>query len=360
MSPSRPRSIAARSCKVSALAGGGLVIAAYLDPVTRSVRAGPRRRARRRSRRTRSSRSRATARVTIIGKNPEIGQGMKTTLPMMIAEELDVDWNIRHGRAGRSRSEVRLAVGRRQHRGAAATRSRCARSARPRGDARRRRGGDVERAEAELTTASRQRARTPSSKRSIGYGELADKALDDDAAGSGVGEAEGSEGLQDHRPADHRRRQRRDRHRQAALRHRRRRCPGMLYAVFQRCPVFGGKVASANLDEIKALPGVKQAFVVEGGAARERDSWAASRSSPTAGGCANQARAQLKVDVERAAERGGQQRRVCGEGEGAGAEDAGAGDAHGRRRRRGARRARRRSSKARTSIRSSATRRSSR
>jgi isoquinoline 1-oxidoreductase beta subunit len=40
--------------------------------------------------------------------------------------------------------------------------------------------------------------------------------------------------------------------------------PGMVYAAYEKCPAVGGKVASANLDYIKTLPGVKDAFIIEG------------------------------------------------------------------------------------------------
>jgi hypothetical protein len=40
--------------------------------------------------------------------------------------------------------------------------------------------------------------------------------------------------------------------------------PGMLYATYTKAPATGGKVAKANLDDIKKMPGVKDAFVVQG------------------------------------------------------------------------------------------------
>jgi isoquinoline 1-oxidoreductase beta subunit len=42
------------------------------------------------------------------------------------------------------------------------------------------------------------------------------------------------------------------------------RLDGMLYAVYQKCPVFGGRARRANLEEILAMPGVTHAFIVPG------------------------------------------------------------------------------------------------
>ena len=40
--------------------------------------------------------------------------------------------------------------------------------------------------------------------------------------------------------------------------------PDMKIAVYQKCPAIGGKATSANLDEIKAMPGVHDAFILDG------------------------------------------------------------------------------------------------
>ena len=76
--------------KVTALAGGGFVLATYLDPLDvlaqgRGGNATP-------------LEPNAFVSIdnngitTIIAKNPEIGQGVKVMLPMLIAEELDIEW----------------------------------------------------------------------------------------------------------------------------------------------------------------------------------------------------------------------------------------------------------------------------
>jgi len=52
--------------------------------------------------------------------------------------------------------------------------------------------------------------------------------------------------------------------------------PGLLHAVVARCPVFGGKVASFNADKAKAVPGVKQALQISSGVAVVADNtWSA-------------------------------------------------------------------------------------
>ena len=78
--------------KVSALAGGGMLIGLYTDNELLAQRGGQ---------------APAPTQIvpatfikihpdntfTIIARNPETGQGIRNALPMIIADEFDVDWN---------------------------------------------------------------------------------------------------------------------------------------------------------------------------------------------------------------------------------------------------------------------------
>jgi isoquinoline 1-oxidoreductase beta subunit len=202
--------------------------------------------------------------VTIVGKNPEIGQGVKTMLPMLIAEELDVAW-----------SQVRVEQAKldpanypQQSAGGS--------TATPNNWLPMRRVGAA--ARAMLVGAAAQRWNVPagecsteagvvhhrSSGRSATYGELAT------AAASVAPPELASVPLKD--PKDFRiigRRTRGVDNRAivtgAPLFGIDVTRPNLHYATFVKCPVFGGTVASANLDAVRALPGVTHAFVVPGG-----------------------------------------------------------------------------------------------
>jgi isoquinoline 1-oxidoreductase subunit beta len=247
--------------KVSALSTGGVMIGLYLEPEAEAQgRGGP----------PPPPPNPHTyisvapdGTVTITAKNPEVGQGIKTMLPMLIADELDVDWKsvkIEQADFDDKKYFPSQFAG-----GSTAT---------PSNWVPMRQVGAGGRAlfitaaaqtwnvpESECSTASG-RVTHKGSGRSLGYGELAAKVatlpvpdvttikMKDPADYKIIGHTQPQRELHNivtGKPIfgiDVT-------------------VPGMLYAVYEKCGVFGGKVASSNIEDIKKLPGVRNAFVVD-------------------------------------------------------------------------------------------------
>ena len=245
--------------KASAIAGGGLLLQAVLPPVMRgALAAAP---ADKVGALNAFIRIAPDGIVTIMSKNPEIGQGIKTMLPMVIAEELDVDWkNVRIEQAPLDESKF----GRQFAGGSMATPlnydplRRIGAAGRQMLVAAAAQEWGVPPAQCQTMAGT---VSHPKSGRSASYGALAAKAVtmpvpdlatvtlknpkDFKIIGQPIPGVDNAKivtgqplfGIDVE-------------------------VPGMFYAVFQKCPVFGGKVKSANVDALKALPGVHDAFIV--------------------------------------------------------------------------------------------------
>ena len=80
--------------QVSGLVGGGILLGTFLGPV--NALAAVRDTAPTEFVPNAFIRITPDGIITLVAQNPEIGQGVKTMLPMLVAEELDVDWkNVR-------------------------------------------------------------------------------------------------------------------------------------------------------------------------------------------------------------------------------------------------------------------------
>lgn len=242
--------------QMSALAGGGLALGIYDLPFASAQ--GP---ARAELSALAFIRIATDGTITLIAKCPEIGQGVKTMLPMMIAEELDADWTkVRVEQADLDESKY----GGQSDGGSTTTPSNYLPMRRIGAACRQmlisvaaKRWGV---AEAECTTAPN-RVLHAQSERSAGYGELATEAA------TLTPPSMSSVKLKD--PKDFRilGKPQPNVDNRAIVTGKPQfgidvKLPGMLYAVIERSPVYGGKVKSANLDEIKKLPGVRNVLII--------------------------------------------------------------------------------------------------
>lgn len=202
--------------------------------------------------------------VTLTAKNPEIGQGVKTMLPMLIAEELDVDW--RQVSVRQADFDPKAFKG--QYAGGS--------MATPENYTPMRQIGALARAMLLRVAVTDWKVRYEdlstadgvvyhqASGRSARYGELIGAAAKIDPLEVGEPKLKDPKtykiigkptvGVDSAKIV-----------RGAPIYGIDVEVPGMLYAVFQKCPVFGGRVKNANLDAIKKRPGIKDAFVIDGG-----------------------------------------------------------------------------------------------
>lgn len=199
--------------------------------------------------------------VIIQAKCPEIGQGVKTSLPMIVAEELDAAWEDVHV----MQSPIDEALYGRQIAGGS-------RSIPENWDLLRDAGASVR---AMLVAAAAAKWQVPqtelrtenthvihdASNRAISYGELAEAAaqlpLPSSVQLKKVSEfrllGQRITGVDNYKLVTGQ-----------ALFGIDQAPENLSYAVYVKCPAIGGRVVSANLEHIKSLDGVKDAFILEG------------------------------------------------------------------------------------------------
>jgi isoquinoline 1-oxidoreductase beta subunit len=201
--------------------------------------------------------------VTIYSKGPEIGQGIKTAFGLIIAEELDADWKTVVVEQARVNPKVY------GYQGAGGSTSI------PRGWDQLRQAGAG--AKAMLIAAAAKQWNVPAAECAAQDSMVSHKASGKTASYGELAEAAAKMPVPD---AATLKLKARSEYRLLGKRYsgvdNRKvvtgqplfgidvQVPGMVYASYTKCPAVGGKVASANLDEIKKMTGVLDAFVVDG------------------------------------------------------------------------------------------------